>query len=108
MLAERGVALFGDQGFEVVSSARADLPSDQRRVEPAALYDWLVATVPDAAEGVFIGGTGFRAVGVIEAAEAALGRPVVTANQALLWALLRLAGARDRPRGYGRLFGAAG
>ncbi len=43
-LAERGAALFGDQGFEVVSSARADLPSDQRRVEPAALYDWLVAT----------------------------------------------------------------
>ena len=40
-----------------------------------------------------IGGNGFRAVGVISALEAELQRAVVTANQVLLWALLRAAGA---------------
>jgi maleate isomerase len=102
-LAAGGAAYFSAQGFDVVLSEPAALPSDQRRVEPGPLHDWLVARVPDRADGVFVGGNGFRAVGVIEAVEAALGRPVVTANQGLLWSLLRLAGARERPRGYGRL-----
>jgi maleate isomerase len=102
-LAAQGEAYFGAQGFEVVLSEAAGLPSDQRRIEPEPLYEWLRAHVPDRADGVFVGGNGFRAVGVIEAAEVALHRPVATANQCLLWHLLWLAGARERPSGYGRL-----
>ena len=52
---------------------------------------------------MFIGGNGFRAVGVIEAVEAALHRPLVTANQGLLWHLLRSAGTREHVSGYGPL-----
>jgi maleate isomerase len=54
---------------------------------------------------VVIGGNGFRAVGAIEAMEADLGRPVLSANQVLLWAALGAAGADPgRVTGYGRLF----
>jgi maleate isomerase len=53
---------------------------------------------------VFIGGNGFRAVGVIQALEEDLGVPVLTANQVLCWHLLRLAGTRAPVVGYGRLF----
>ena len=52
-----------------------------------------------------IGGNGFRAVGVIEALEADLDRPVLTANQVLLWAALATAGADPAMiEGYGRVF----
>jgi maleate isomerase len=100
-----GAAYFRDQGFDVVFSGPAGLPSDQRQIEPAALYEWARTRVPDEADGVFIGGNGFRAVGVIEALEAELGRPVLTANQALLWSLIGLSRATAPVVGYGRLFG---
>lgn len=67
------------------------------------LFDQIVAACPDAADSVLIGGTGFRCVGIIEALEARLGRPVVTANQASLWRCLRLAGVDAKITGYGRL-----
>ena len=60
--------------------------------------------MPESAEAVFIGGNGFRAVGAIEALEEDLGRPVLTANQVILWHGLRLAGAKARVLGYGRVF----
>ncbi len=102
-LSSLGTAYFESLGFEVVMSASAELPSEQRLIEPAPLFEWVRANTPDAAEGVFIGGNGFRSVGVIEALEADLGRPVVTANQALLWSLLSLAGSEAVVGGYGRL-----
>ena len=46
------------------------------------------------ADGVLIAGTGFRCVGIIEALEQEMQRPVITANQASLWQCLRL---RRRP-----------
>ncbi len=99
-----GAAYFRERGFDVVHSSPAGLPSDQRAIEPEALYDWVRSNVPAHAEGLFIGGNGFRSVGVIEALEAELGQPVVTANQALFWNLLDVAGGAERVVGYGRLF----
>jgi maleate isomerase len=52
----------------------------------------------------FTVGNGFRAAGAIAALEAALGRPVLTSNQVLLWNLLAHAGATFEVSGYGRLF----
>jgi maleate isomerase len=57
---------------------------------------------------VFVGGNGFRAVGTIDALESTLGRPVLTANQVLLWAALRATRAPTAIDGYGRLFAVAG
>ena len=104
-LQELGRAYFAEAGVEVAGSASAELPSDQRAITPEGLHAWVAARLPDAAEAVVIGGNGFRAVGAIVALEAMLGVPVVTANQALLWALLRAAGAEPAVVGeYGRLF----
>jgi maleate isomerase len=62
------------------------------------------AHVPDNAEAVFIGGNGFRAIGVIQALEVDLGRPVLTANQVAFWHALRLSGSRLPIANYGRIF----
>jgi maleate cis-trans isomerase len=56
------------------------------------------------AEAVFIGGNGFPAAGAIQALEEAIGRPVLEANQVLLWTILSRAGATFRVEGYGKLF----
>ncbi|MEU9377040.1 maleate cis-trans isomerase [Streptomyces sp. NPDC048255] len=96
---------YRDAGFDVPFAAPCGLPSGQALIRPEALHDWVAARLPDEAEAVVIGGNGFRAVGVIEALEATLGRPVLTANQVLLWAALRAAGApTDGIGGYGGLF----
>ena len=103
-----GAAFFAGEGFEVVSHGPADLPSDQSAIGPEAVHGAVLAATPDGAEAVFLGGNGFRAVGAIEALERDLGRPVLTANQVLLWALLRAAGSDVRPTGYGTLLERAG
>lgn len=64
----------------------------------------VVAACPEEADGVLLVGTGLRCVGVIAALEEALGRPVVTANQASFWRCLHIAGVRRPVTQYGRLF----
>lgn len=96
---------FRAAGFDVVFAAPAQLPSDQQKITPGELFQWVRGNVPGTAEAVMIGGNGFRAVGVIEALEEDLGRPVLTANQVLLWAALVAAGANPAMvEGYGRVF----
>ncbi|MFG2888186.1 maleate cis-trans isomerase [Streptomyces sp. NPDC048248] len=100
-----GRVYYEDAGFDVPFSAPCALPSGQTLIQPGDLYDWTVNHVPDSAEAVVIGGNGFRAVGAIERLEAALERPVLTANQVLLWAALHAAGTTTTEvSGYGRLF----
>lgn len=96
---------FQAAGFDVVFAAPAGLPSDQRMISPGGLFDWVREHIPTSAEAVVIGGNGFRAVGVIDALEAELDRPVLTANQVLLWAAMAACGADPAlVVGYGRLF----
>jgi len=86
-------------------AAPSGLPSDQAKITPAGLHAWVTEHVPSDAEATVIGGNGLRAVGAIAALEADLGRPVLTANQVLLWAALRVAGADPGwVTDYGRLF----
>lgn len=54
-------------------------------------------------DGVFVSCTSLRVAGIIEQAEAALGKPVTASNHALAWHLLRLAGISDAITGFGRL-----
>ncbi|MFD9519133.1 maleate cis-trans isomerase [Streptomyces sp. NPDC059979] len=116
-LNDLGRGYYEEAGFEVPYAAPCDLPSGQVLIRPEALHDRVVAQVPDEVEAVVIGGNGLRAVGAIGALEATLGRPVLTANQVLLWAALRAAGsgtgagsgsgtgsATGGIDGYGRLF----
>jgi len=102
---QQGARYFESQGFEVVHNGPAGLPSDQQAIEPSQLYEWVRAHLPKSAEAVFIGGNGFRAIGVIKALEENLARPVLTANQVAFWHALRLSGTRAPIVGYGQIFG---
>jgi len=103
-LNDLGAAYFRGQGFDVVSSASAELSNEPDRIASADVVAWTSRHVRDDAEGVFVGGNGFRAVAAVEPLEAALGRPVLTSNQVLLWNLLAQAGAPPIVNGFGRLF----
>jgi maleate isomerase len=100
-----GRRYYESAGFEVVHSAPCGLPSEQAKITPADLHAWVSEHVSTEADAIVIGGNGFRAVGAIAVLEEDLGRPVVTANQALLWAALRVADADPSwVTDYGRLF----
>jgi maleate isomerase len=71
--------------------------------ETAPLQAQILAHCPDTADSVLIAGTGFRCVGILDALEQALGRPVLSANQASLWRGLRLSGVAAAIPGYGNL-----
>lgn len=104
---EKGRVYFRSQGFAVVSCARLLPLRDFAEVSPAEVHDWVATTMPKEAEAVLIAGNGLRAVGVIDALENTLGRPVLTANQVTLWAALRKAERAPDVTQYGRLFKAA-
>lgn len=105
---ELGARYFQDQGFDVVCHAPAkiefgELPRGQIEMKPDVVCEWVSARVPDHAEGVLIGGNGFRSVEAIGPLEEALGRPVLTANQVALWQALDISGVTYTISGYGRL-----
>ncbi len=58
------------------------------------------------ADALVISCTDLATLEVIEPLERALGKPVITSNQATLWAALRAAGLDDRVAGAGRLLAA--
>lgn len=103
-LVELGEAYFRSQGFDVVSSQRAELSQDPGRIEPADVVEWTSRHVREEAQGIFIGGNGFRAAGAIDTLEHVTERLVITSNQVLLWNLLEAANATLEITGYGRLF----
>lgn len=76
-------------------------------LSPAEVYEWVVANVHSRAEAVVLSGNGARTIGVINALEKRLKRPVLTANQVPLWSALRRIGLASRVRNYGRVFTAS-
>ncbi len=93
-------------GLETVSFGSFEVAEDGivARMTPRCVLQAML-TVGQAADcdGVFVSCTNLRAAGVIEEAEARLGKPVVTSNQALAWHMLRLAGIEEPLAGRGRL-----
>ncbi len=73
------------------------------RLPPQAIHDAaLQADRPDA-DALFISCTAIRAVEVIESIEQSLGKPVISANQALFWQSLRAADCDKPIDGFGSL-----
>ena len=102
-----GRAYFQGQGFTVVSCARVLPLRDFQEVSPAEVHRWAATTVPKEAEAVLIAGNGLRAVGVINALEDTLSRPVLTANQVTFWRALTRVERWPQVTQFGRLFRAA-
>ena len=112
-----GLAYFTERGFQPAGHHRYDTGRNWREVpasemyaqglgfaqEIEPLYTQIRSACPKDADGVLIGGTGFRCVGILEALEQDLQRPVVSANQASLWHCLRRTGFHAKIDGYGSL-----
>ncbi len=101
-------AYLEDSGFAVVNMVGLNQRGDIEDIEPAATLDLVTSRVDTpAAEAVFISCTGLRTAAIIEELEAALAKPVVTANQATLWHVAHLAGAPVAMPDRGRLLAAS-
>ncbi len=112
-----GLAYYADHGVTPLAHHRYDPGRGWRDIPPGelvgqgagyaqnveALFAQVRALCPVAADGVLIAGTGFRCVGILEALEQDLQRPVISANQASLWHCLRLSGIHATVEGYGSL-----
>ena len=92
-------------GLEVVAftSFHCVHNNDMAQIPPQAIFDAAVQADRTDADALFISCTAIRAVEVIEAIEQKIGKPVVSANQALFWQALRSAGHHQPIRGFGRL-----
>jgi maleate isomerase len=96
-LAHHGITVLRERGLGI------DGGVEMAAVEPQQWFDETVALRDPAADAYFISCTTIRSADVIDALEDALGKPVLTSNQAMLWRALRDAGINDRISGFGRL-----
>lgn len=117
-LVEAGSRFLQDRGLVPAGVIRAEMEEAWASLTPSAIYDngghWqqvpelvrrqVLETCPPSADGVAMLGSGMRAAELIEGLERDLGKPLVTAQQSLLWSCLRLAGLEDRLEAYGELF----
>ena len=110
-VSSKGGDYFRARGFDVVLCERltptrsfTEVPRKEVEVPPEDVFEWVRTHTPKGAQAVFIGGNGLRAVGAIRALEAALRRPVLTANQVAFWAALRAAKVRPTIANYGGIF----
>ena len=89
----------------VVGSFFEDSDAVVGKIAPQSILDAALEVGSDpSVDGVFISCTSLRAVGIIEAAEATLDKPVTASNHALAWHMMRLSGIDDALPGRGRLF----
>lgn len=109
LLQERLTPLMESQGFQVVS-ALGETGMQHRTMDatigdqdPDHIASFVCDAVDDDADAVFIPGTAWRALEVVHKMEDRLGRPVITVNQATIWAVLRRLGLWSPVKGYGCL-----
>jgi maleate isomerase len=116
-LVSAGVRYHADHGLQPAGHLRYDPGRKWRDLPPGELtrhgmhleqeleplFAQIKRACPADADGVLIAGTGFRCVGILEALEQDLKRPVISANQASLWHCLRLASIQAAVSGYGSL-----
>ncbi|MPZ63149.1 MAG: Asp/Glu racemase [Propionibacteriales bacterium] len=86
-----------ESGVEVMSSGGLGLVSRIWRVPYSRLFDFALETDHPESEAVFIACTNLPTYDVIAPLEAALGKPVLSANQVSLWAALQATGTPAAP-----------
>lgn len=97
---------FESLGYEVVSAA--GLGHDNalviEKVSPEFNYAYAKSIVKDETDLLIISCTDFRSIEIIKKLEDDLGIPVLSSNQACMWASMRAAGLKDKLLEYGSLF----
>ncbi|MFD3190087.1 aspartate/glutamate racemase family protein [Sedimentitalea sp. HM32M-2] len=94
-------------GFKIASFGSFEEGNDRlvARITPASILQAIETVVTKApCDAVVISCTNLRCLDVIPQAEATIGVPVISSNQALAWHMLRLAGIEDASAKFGKLF----
>ncbi len=100
-------ALLEESGFEIAAFASFNEARDSvvARIDPASILAAIEAVAAQApCDAVFVACTNLRCAGIVAAAEARVGVPVLSSNTALAWHLLTLAGQEPIRQGFGCLF----
>lgn len=101
---QKFIEFIGAHGIKVLRSASSSLKEGHSVASPDEMFELAkLVDVPDA-EAVFVGCTGQRLAEYIEAMEAKLGKPVLTANQVTSWDVLQLMGITAKLKRRGHLF----
>lgn len=106
-LNEDAIDFLGSHNLETVS--RFDYPTDlgnygQGELLPEQILEFALQADSPAAEAIVLSCTDLRAAEIIAALEAQAGKPVVTSNQAMLFAALQTLQTNSTVSGFGRLF----
>jgi len=93
-------------GVEVVSMSSADIDTaaEVGGLTPEAVTELVIARDHPDADALLVPDTAMRTLGLIDALEKRLGKPVLTANQVTVWEGLRLAGELREVPELGALF----
>lgn len=96
---------FQEMGLEVVKISAMEKvdPKEVHNVPQQKLIDFACGAMTDEAKGLFISCTDFPAVNAVERIEKRINKPVITSNQASLWAVMRYIGIKPQIEGYGML-----
>jgi maleate isomerase len=102
----KALRFLSESGHEVVSHSNRGISEDRALAEVSLeeVFDQVCAVDHPDASAIFISCTNFRSAGVIEALEAELKKPVISAVQASFWHCLQVLGVAGAKPGYGRLF----
>jgi maleate isomerase len=102
---ERLTVFLEGHGFEVLSMAGQQIvPNLEIGAQtPEVIATFAKANLSPEADGLFLSCTNWRSMEVAEALEQETGLPVVTSNQATIWATFRALGIRESVAGYGKL-----
>ena len=94
------------QGYDVLDIQGLNIASgwDMGLVTPAYWKKFAIEIDRPDADAIFLSCGGIRALEAAEEIEQAIGKPVITSNQAQFWSCLRRAGITDRLTGFGQIF----
>lgn len=101
------IDLLQRNGFEVVNFGSFEQKEDATvaRISPDSIYDAVCNIgAADDVDVVFVSCTNLRTLDLIARAEASIGKPVISSNQALAWHMAKLSALKEPITGPGSLF----
>ena len=105
-LNQRERAFLEDSGFEITAIKGLGVldPQKMQNVRHEEMYQLVKEIFTEDADAIFISCTGISVIDIIEPLEEDLKRPVITSNQATMWAALRKINVGEIVDGLGTLF----
>lgn len=98
---------FDNKGFSVQNTCYLGLDDDRvmARITPETIIECAKNAILPEADALFISCTALRSAQIVDKIEQAIGRPVVTSNQAAIWRALQLTGITlSASNNYGKLW----